>query len=369
MSPTPAANETRRDARLLRLHVIPSTGLQEVADELETLAQSLDAPFTACTPWLRATWSEVHPDETWAVIVRNHDGTLCAGVVLLDRPRGDHHVVSLADAHLGFRGSILATDDRSAALLAYGLRRQLQYRPKPTLAVLGPVASDTIGLTEFRRNFGDAELCAVEPIPLVVRSASAIAGDYISASMRRTLRKANNRLTSDHLTAQFEFTGSPDLIESALPTLGRLHLRRDHSRGLASVLDLATDSAIWGQRILAMARVGVLELGTLRIGGNLASYVLTVRAGTALNVLEGVLDPEWARYAPGRLLETVLLQRMLDDPSLTTLDWTSPVAPESLLTSNGCTPSSVVTASVLPVLHPTQPAHSVPAPRAPVSPR
>jgi CelD/BcsL family acetyltransferase involved in cellulose biosynthesis len=369
VNPTPASSKIRRDARLLRLHVIPSVRLHEIAGELETLAQSLNAPFTATTAWLRATWSGVQPDETWAVIVRDHHGTLCAGVVVLDRLQGDRHVVTLADAHLGFRGSILATDDRSAALLAYGLRRQLQYRAKPTVALLGPVDSETIGLAEFSRNLGDAELATAEPIPLVVRSASAVAGDYLSASMRRTLRKANNRLASDGRTPLFEFTGSPDKIRGVLPALLQLHVERDHSRGIASTIDTKTDSTIWKNRIVAMAERGVLELDTLHIDGGLASYVLTVRAGTILNVLEGVLDPEWGRYAPGRLLETALLQRMLDDPTLTTLDWTSPVAPESLLAANGCTPTSALTFAVLPALSPAPTARSDPAALSVPAPR
>jgi CelD/BcsL family acetyltransferase involved in cellulose biosynthesis len=369
VNPTPASSKTRQDARLLRLHIVPSGRLDELGGELETLAQSLNAPFTATKAWLNATWSGVQPEETWAVIVRDHNGTLCAGVVVLDRLQGDRHVVTLADAHLGFRGSILATDDRSAALLAYGLRRQLQYRDKPTVALLGPVASDTIGLAEFSRNLGNAELATVDPIPLVVRSESPVAGDYLSSSMRRTLRKATNRLATDGRTPLVEFTGSPDTIRRVLPALHQLHVERDHSRGIASTIDTTTDSAIWKNRIVAMAERGVLELDTLHIDGGLASYVLTVRAGAILNVLEGVLDPEWGRYAPGRLLETALLQRMLDDPTLTTLDWTSPVAPESLLAANGSTPTSVLSFAVLPALSPAPTARSAPAARNVPEPR
>ena len=340
----------RQDARLLRLHVVPSSRLPELADQLVELGHRLGAPFTASKEWLHATWSAVEPHETWAVIVRDHTGDLCAAVVVLERPSVEHQLVTLADAHLGFRGSILAVDDRAAALLGYGLRRQLQYRDTPTVAMLGPVASDSVGLADFCANLGDAELSAVDPIPFVRRTESAVAGDYLSASMRRTLRKAQNRLNTDGRRALVAFTDHPDRIREAIPALHQLHVERDHARGLASSLDTAVESTIWERRLVETASRGSLELATLHVDGALAAYTLTVRAGETLNLLEGVLDPQWSRYAPGRLLETALLQRMLDDPTLTTLDWTSPVAPEGLLAANGATPISVVTTTAVPAV-------------------
>jgi CelD/BcsL family acetyltransferase involved in cellulose biosynthesis len=338
------------DSRLLRLHVVPSSRLPELTGQLDTLAGQCGAPFTASHDWLRATCAAIEEHEAWAVIVRDELGELCAAVVVLERSCGEHQLVTLADAHLGFRGSILAVDDRAAALLGYGLRRQLQYRAIPTVGMLGPVASHTVGLAEFCANLGEAEVNAVDPIPLIRQCESAEARDYLSANMRRTLRKARNRLTTDGRTAVIGFTDQPDEIREVIPALHRLHVRRDHSRGLSSNLDSAEESAIWKQRLLAMADRRALELATMHIDGVLASYTLGVLDGETLSVLEGVLDPEWSRYAPGRLLETAVLQRILDDPALTTLDWTSPVAPESLLATNGTTPISVVTMTALPVI-------------------
>jgi CelD/BcsL family acetyltransferase involved in cellulose biosynthesis len=361
---TTQPDSMRQDARLLRLHVVPSSRLTELTGQLDTLAGRCGAPFTASQDWLRATWAAVDEHEAWAVIVRDEVGELCAAVVVLERSCGEHQLVTLADAHLGFRGSILALDDRAAALLGYGLRRQLQYRTTPTVGMLGPVASDTVGLAEFWANLGEAEVNAVDPIPLIRQTESTQARDYLSANMRRTLRKARNRLSTDGRTAVVAFTDRPDAIRDVIPALHRLHVRRDHSRGLSSNLDSAEESAIWKRRLLAMADRGVLELATMHIDGVLASYTLSVLDGETLSLLEGVLDPEWSRYAPGRLLETAVLQRMLDNPALTTLDWTSPVAPESLLAANGTTPISVVTMTAMPVLAADSVTRRVPAQRA-----
>lgn len=363
MSSLPRTDTARQDARSLRLYIVPSGLLPELADQMDALGRRTRAPFTAYRQWLEATCSAVDPHQTWAVVVRDHFGALCAAVVLLEQRGDDHQLVTLAGAHLGFQGSILATDGRSAALLGYGLRRQLQYRAEPIVGILGPVASDTVGLTEFCANLSEAELTVVDPIPLIRRCEWTAAGDYLGTSMRRTLRKARNRLSTDHRTAVVTFTDRPDQIGPAIPALHRLHVRRDHTRGLSSALDAPADSAIWTQRLLAMAQCGALELAMLHIDDDLASYALSVRDGTTLNVLEGVLDPDWSRYAPGRLLETALLQRMLDDASLSTLDWTSPVAPESLLATNASTPISVVTTTSVPVIARARHAPALPAPR------
>jgi hypothetical protein len=85
-----------------------------------------------------------------------------------------------------------------------------------------------------------------------------------------------------------------------------------------------------------------LELATLNIGESLAAYVLGVIDGDAYRLLEGRFGTEWARYSPGRLLEAAVVQRMLDDPSLATLDWMTSVASETLLATNASDPMVVV---------------------------
>jgi hypothetical protein len=51
-------------------------------------------------------------------------------------------------------------------------------------------------------------------------------------------------------------------------------------------------------------------------------------------VVEGRFVTNWARYAPGRLLEAAMLQRGLDSRDLRRTDWLSSVAPETLIAAN-----------------------------------
>jgi hypothetical protein len=66
----------------------------------------------------------------------------------------------------------------------------------------------------------------------------------------------------------------------------------------------------------------------------LAAHVIGIRDGETYRILEGHFVTDWARYAPGRLLEAAVVQRMLDEPAMNTLDWMTSVAPESLLATN-----------------------------------
>jgi hypothetical protein len=70
--------------------------------------------------------------------------------------------------------------------------------------------------------------------------------------------------------------------------------------------------------------------------------VVGIRDRSAYRVLEGHFATAWARYAPGRLLETAVIQRMLDEPTMSLLDWMTSVAPESLVAQNDAQPVVVL---------------------------
>ena len=81
----------------------------------------------------------------------------------------------------------------------------------------------------------------------------------------------------------------------------------------------------------------------LHLDGALAAYVIGLLDQPVYRVLEGRFVTEWARYSPGRVLESTVLQRFLDDPRFTTLDWMTGVAPGSLLAANDVEPQVSIT--------------------------
>ncbi len=72
----------------------------------------------------------------------------------------------------------------------------------------------------------------VDPIPMIRREPGLDeATDYLSPAMRRTLRKATNRLASDYRTFDVRFTRSHSEIRDLMPALEESHRNRDHDRG------------------------------------------------------------------------------------------------------------------------------------------
>jgi hypothetical protein len=62
--------------------------------------------------------------------------------------------------------------------------------------------------------------------------------------------------------------------------------------------------------------------------------VLGVQDGNRYGVMEGRFVTALARYAPGRLLEAAVLERVAQDERYVGLDWMTGVAPETLLAAN-----------------------------------
>ena len=65
-------------------------------------------------------------------------------------------------------------------------------------------------------------------------------------------------------------------------------------------------------------------------------------ASISTSWFEGRFVTGWARYSPGRLLEIAVVERVLADETLTTFDWMTAVAPESLLGHNDSDPMVLV---------------------------
>ena len=158
-------------------------------------------------------------------------------------------------------------------------------------------------------------------------------------------RKSNNRLTTDGVRAEFAVTSDADEIIARLPEIAAVSRARDHAGGRSSLLDDDTGMQRWIQRLIGLARLCHLELSTLLLDGEPAAYVLGIEDNGAYRVLEGRYVTTWKRYAPGRLLEAHVLERVLDRSDLHELDWMTSAAPDTLLAANGAV--DVVTVDIV----------------------
>ena len=315
--------------------------------ELEALAQRCHAPVTARSTWMLASVGT--GPQPWAVFVRDPAGFLRAAAVLVEVESltGGNEIVAFAGSDLGHRGAILADDRVWARRLGNALSHTLPARTTGWAIELGPLDAESPALAGFQSGFPQLVRVDVDPIPHLQREPGLdAAADYLAPAMRRTLRKAANRLATDGRDLDLRFTRSYTEICELLPVLEACHRNRDHDRGRMSELDDDEIRSTWRNRIRELALDGLVEVSTAHIDGALAAHVVAIRDGQTYRVLEGHLVTDWSRYAPGRLLEAAVVQRMLDEPSMTALDWMTSVAPESLLATNATRPMVVLRAGV-----------------------
>lgn len=333
-----------------------TTGVQVVAGldrlrghrgELEALAQRCGAAVSARSTWMLS--SEPTANQPWAVLVRDPAGFLRAAVVLVETggTNGMSHIVTFAGSDLGHRGALLADDRLWARRLGIALSRTLPGRVRGWAVELGPIDADSPSIGGFVAGFPQLDAVEVAPIPMIRREPGLDeAADYLTPAMRRTLRKATNRLETDGRTFELRFTRGYSDICALLPALEECHRSRDHDRDRPSELDDDEARATWRNRLTNLALDGLLDVATAHVDGKLAAHVVGIRDGAIYRVLEGHFVTAWGRYAPGRLLETAVVQRMLNDSDMTALDWMTSVAPESLLATNAAAPMIMLRAGL-----------------------
>jgi len=318
--------------------------LAALAAELDELAVRCGAPATARPPWVFPTLAQEPDLVPWGVLLRDDDDVLVASALLVDVETRGRDQVRLAGSGSGYRGALVAEDGAAGVRLGQELAAQLRARSRPWRMALGPLEVGSPAVDSLLAALPGAVCTPVDAIPVVRRESTDEIDHYLSPSVRRTLRKAHNRLGRDGRTLTVRFSRDRTRIARLLPTLEEVHRDRDHDRGRDSDLDDSAGRLAWHGRLRSLAASGWLELATARVDGHLAAYVLGIPDDSVYRVLEGHLVTEYARYAPGRVLEAAVLERVLADPAFRSLDWMTSVASETLLATNAADAMVVVRA-------------------------
>jgi hypothetical protein len=294
--------------------------------------------MTARTAWLLATIVGRHDLYAWGVTVSGPTGRARAAALFADEPdqRGPLRTTLLGSDEV-HRAAVLADDASAAHELGLAVQHALLTRAHLGALRLGPLPAADPKVDAFAAGLGIARVVDVDPIPVVddldLSARAPDAESLLSPSVRRTLRKATNRMRADGICASTCVVTDDGAIRGWLPRLADHHRARDHAHGRVSALDDDSGAALWRGRAEALLDEG-LELTLLLLDGILAAYVLGVPDGATYRLLDGRFVDRWTRYAPGRQLETRVVQRVLEDDALSQLDWMTGIAPETLLLAN-----------------------------------
>ena len=310
--------------------------LADLAADLGALHAELDVPVNARLRWLQA-WASLETSWTpWAVLVREREsGRLSAAALLARRQVGDGHEV-VAMGHGPFGNTCLAARDLlSAHVLARAVMDQMAALQGPWTLTLDNLDEDDVVGRFLLEMLPNATATPVASIPFVDLVAFRDGADPYTQNMRRQLRKAENRLTTDGLRADIQFARTDPEIRMLLPHVARIHIERDHAAGRTSDLDNPDVRELWRRLILAHTVGDQIEVATFGIDGVIVAYVIGLRDGNAYRVFDGHFDTRWARYSPGRLIEHAVLQQLIDEGRYDSVDWMLGVAPEKILVTTG----------------------------------
>lgn len=327
------------------------TAVDGLASAWDELLAADSVTVAGCSSWVLPTVRSAGGDG-WGVVVRSSDGTLSAAGFFVDVERDGIRTAMLAGTDGEYWGALPAVDAAAAEVLASAVSAELDRRG--VAADFGPLPTAAVTVSALvERGAGVLPSAA---IPRVSRGASTDVRDYLSPGMRKTLRKARNRMVTDGVEPRIDVVTDPVEIAALLPAMETVYRGRDHRAGRPSALDVPDHRGLWRGRILQLLGSGHGEIAVLWLNETFSAYAVGLRLDGWYGLGEGRFETAHGRYTPGRYLEALVLQRVLRDPGLQGIDWMSGVAPETLLAWNGAS-------STVRLVRPCRLAH-VPRPRS-----
>ena len=308
--------------------------LSDLSADLGALHAAVGVSVNARLRWLEV-WSMVESGWTpWAVLVRERESGRLKAAALLARRHGEAGCEVVAMGHGPFGVTRLAAQGSPAAyVLARAIVDQLDALSDDWTLNLDNVDTGDLTAKFLLDLLPNAAVTQVPSVPFV--DLREFADDMYTHNMRRQLRKAENRLATDGLHADFSFARTSPEIALLLPQLERIHVERDHATGRSSDLDSTVVRELWRQLILSHTVGDQVEVATLSINSTIVAYVVGICDGRTYRVFDGHFDTQWARYSPGRLIEAAVLQHVVAERKYDTVDWMLGVAAEKILVVSG----------------------------------
>lgn len=314
--------------------------LSPLEPAVEKLQETAGTPVTARLAWWRSA------------VISDRDAT----PVLLALPApGDAIWAAALVAVRDVGGVRQITSGRPHSDDAWEVAALSQDARRPLLAELagfalgrgGPWQLTLTGLRDgndaawLARQLPGGQMVPAAPVPGIGFTAGEVT---FGPGIRSGLDRSGQRIRQHALSEQIQFERDPDRLAKLRDEIEAVHLARDHDAGRPSDLDDTAGVAFWRSVYDLHAARGELEVGTLRLDGQLAAYVIALVDRPAYRVFDGRFAPPWRRYSPGRRLEAAVVGHARRE-GFTMLDWMSSVAPEKLVASTWADPRWTVTAA------------------------
>jgi CelD/BcsL family acetyltransferase involved in cellulose biosynthesis len=294
--------------------------MDRLAPALDELHAAVGAPVTARRTWLTA-WIECNPlYEPLAVLVRS-GSTLEAAAFLARRS----HPFWTEYVALGHGPSdqvrLAARDAAAAAELARGIVACLGSGPGPWRLCLKHLPAGDPVASALARALPQAKLLPGDTSPTLRFGGGRDARELVTKKHHREVRRFGNRLEREGLVPLVQHLDDPADVAAVLPEIVEVTRARDIEMLGHSSLDRGSAGTFFRDVVLRHAARREVDLTTLRLGGELAAYMLCFLDGASYRAWSCRHAPRWARYAPGLLNNYAALERALALGRFEEFDW------------------------------------------------
>ena len=309
--------------------------IRAVSTDLDQLNSDLGIPLMGSWPWLNH-WCDAF--ENWTplmVEVRSADnGSLMASAMLAKIVRGESTAVVAMGHGSSLFTALPARNQDAAQALAGGINEMLKGIDGAWSLELEQIPDLDPTLLFLADELEQAQLLPELRIPRVVFSSAHDVNEVLSKSMRKQLRRAQNKIHNDGLDMTISFDRGRAVTLELIDEVEAVHVSRDRHARRDSDLDRPAEREFW-RRVCESPNNGwEVEIATLRLDGSLAAYVVALLDGDTYRVYDGRMATEFRHYSPGRLVEAAALSRAMSDDRYSVLDWMNGIAAEKLLTAN-----------------------------------
>jgi CelD/BcsL family acetyltransferase involved in cellulose biosynthesis len=289
--------------------------------DLDTLHEVTSVPITGRRMWL-AAWATCFPHyRPWAVTVRGQQGRLEAAAVLATRARGPLSEHVLMGHGPSDQSRLPARTAASATALADGIAEALCDLPSPWTLRAQQLPPDDLVVQRLLQALPASRVVPGQGSPTTRFGPDRSLRTYVSKNHHKQVRRMMNRLTRDHHPPELTAVRDPQAIAEVMGEVERVCRARDRQLGRRSKLDDEHAGAFFRRIITDAAGRDEVELVTLRVGSEVAAYVLSFLDRGSYRMWNCRFDPAWEHYGVGRIANDFALQRALADDDAIEFDW------------------------------------------------
>jgi hypothetical protein len=316
------------------------SALHPLEPALEKLHEIAAIPVTARLAWWRSAVRSDRDATPVLLTLPAPDGAISAAALVAMRETDAGWQLTSGRPHSDDAWEVAAVSDaarRTMLTELAGFAQGLGGRWQLTLTGL----RDDNDARWLADRLPDARVAPAAPVPGIGFTGGEVS---FAPGIRSGLDRSGQRIRQHALSERIQFERDPGRLAKLRDEIEAVHLARDHDAGRPSDLDDTAGVAFWRSVYDLHAARGELEVGTLRLDGHLAAYVIALVDRPAYRVFDGRFAPPWRRYSPGRRLEAAVVDHARHE-GYAVLDWMSSVAPEKLVASTWAEPRWAVTAA------------------------